>query len=65
MAGDCDASRLDLLAGHRTAGEGLQTEFSEGERVAALGVPGAGTLHRFTVFGTGRSESHGWEILEL
>src|SRR5690606_31279167 len=48
-----DAGRLDLLAGHGTAGERLKAEFAESERVAALGIPGAGALHRLPVLGAG------------
>jgi hypothetical protein len=55
VARDGDAGGLDLLAGHGTTREGLQAEFTEGERVAALGIASAGALHRFAVFGAGGS----------
>src|SRR5690606_35255352 len=37
VARDGDAGGFDLAAGHGTAREGLQAEFTEGERVATLG----------------------------
>ena len=63
VAGDGDAGRLDLLAGHRAAGERLQAEFAERERVAALGVAGAGAFLRFAVLGAGGCEGHGTCLL--
>jgi len=58
VAGDGDAGGLDLLAGHGTARERLEAEFTEGERVAALGVASARAFHRLAEFGAGGSESH-------
>jgi hypothetical protein len=63
VAGDRDPGRLDLLAGHGAARERLQAEFAERERVAALGVAGAGALLGLAVLGACGCEGHGTFLL--
>src|SRR5208283_3438328 len=58
VARDRHAGGLDLLAAKRAAGERLQHELTEHERVAALGVARAGALLRLAVLGECGGEGH-------